>query len=316
MNNILLTIESVIGSSIKSTKDERLFICPFCYHHKPKLSINFGRRIGFWKCWICNESGKRFWTLLHRLGYTVKEKRELLKDYQDSYIGRPLFEDETKYGRREKSDSDVRISLPREYKPLWKSHSGFEYPNAKKFLKGRGVTEQDIHRYQIGYCEDGLYKSRIIIPSYDNEMKLNYFVSRCYYNSSTKYKNPPASRNNIIFENLINWKMPVVLVEGMFDAITVRRNCIPLLGKIMSDKLKQTLIKTKPPEVYVMLDRDAQKEAMKIEQYLKSFYINVKLVIPTDKDPSDLGFEKSWEVIGGAIKSTFVDLVGTRFNTV
>ena len=147
-------------------------------------------------------------------------------------------------------------------------------------------------------------------------MKLNYFVSRCYYDSPTKYKNPPASRNNIIFENLINWKMPVVLVEGMFDAIAVRRNCIPLLGKIMSDKLKQTLIKTKPPEVYVMLDRDAQKEAMKIEQYLKSFYINVKLVIPTDKDPSDLGFEKSWEVIGGAIKSTFVDLVGTRFKTV
>ena len=67
--------------------------------------------------------------------------------------------------------------------------------------------------------------------------------------------------------------MPVVLVEGMFDAIAVRRNSIPLLGKIMSDKLKQVLIETKPPEVYVMLDRDAQKEAMKIEQYLKSFYI-------------------------------------------
>ena len=161
-----------------------------------------------------------------------------------------------------------------------------------------------------------MYKSRIIIPSYDDEMKLNYFVSRCYYDSPLKYKNPPASRNNIIFENLINWKMPVVLVEGIFDAITVRRNCVPLLGKIMSDKLKQTLINTKPPEVYVMLDRDAQRAAMKIEQYLKSFYINVKLVIPTDKDPNDLGFEKSWEVIRDATKSTFADLVGTRFKTV
>ena len=308
MNDILLTIESVIGSSIKSTKGERKFICPFCYHHKPKLSINFGDKLGYWKCWVCDESGKRFSTLLYRLGYSRKEVRELLKDHQDSYIGRPLHEEETRRG--------IRISLPREYKPLWRSNGGFEYPNAVKFLKDRGLTKYDIYRYQIGYCEDGLYNSRIIIPSYDDEMKLNYFVSRCYYDSPIKYKNPPASRNNIIFENLINWKMPVVLVEGIFDAITVRRNSIPLLGKIMSDKLKQTLINTKPPEVYVMLDEDAQREAMKIEQYLKSFYINVKLVMPTDKDPNDLGFEKSWEVIGGAIKSTFVDLVGTRFKTV
>jgi len=305
MNDILLSIENVIGSSTKSTKDERLFICPFCYHHKPKLSINFGRRIGFWKCWVCDESGKRFSTLLYRLGYSRKEIKDVLQDHEDF-----------SYKKEHKDENTRKLSLPKEYKPLWRPSGGFEYPNAIKFLKDRGLTKYDIYRYQIGYCEDGLYKSRIIIPSYDNEMKLNYFVSRCYYNSSTKYKNPPASRNNIIFENLINWKMPVVLVEGMFDAIAVRRNCIPLLGKIMSDKLKQTLIKTKPPEVYVMLDRDAQKEAMKIEQYLKSFYINVKLVIPTDKDPSDLGFEKSWEVIGGAIKSTFVDLVGTTFKTI
>ena len=80
MNDILLSIESVIGSSTKSTKDERLFICPFCYHHKPKLSINFGRRIGFWKCWVCDESGKRFSTLLYRLGYSRKEIKDVLQD--------------------------------------------------------------------------------------------------------------------------------------------------------------------------------------------------------------------------------------------
>ena len=303
MNDILLSIESVIGSSTKSTKDERVFHCPFCYHHKPKLSINFGRRTGFWKCWGCDESGKRFSTLLYRLGYSRKEIKDILQDHEDF-----------SYKKEQKEENTRKISLPREYKPLWHPNNGFEYPNAIKFLKDRGLTKYDIYRYQIGYCEDGLYKSRIIIPSYDNEMKLNYFVSRCYYDSPLKYKNPPASRNNIIFENLINWKMPVVLVEGIFDAITVRRNSIPLLGKIMSDKLKQTLINTKPPEVYVMLDEDAQREAMKIEQYLKSFYINVKLVMPTDKDPNDLGFEKSWEVISHATKSTFAELVGTRLN--
>jgi len=110
--------------------------------------------------------------------------------------------------------------------------------------------------------------------------------------------------------------MPVVLVEGMFDAIAVRRNCVPLLGKILSDKLKQTLVSKKPPMVYVMLDEDAQKEALRIEGYLKSVNVNVKLVVPTGKDPSDMGFEESWVNINKAVNSNFTDLVGTKLKMV
>jgi hypothetical protein len=131
-------------------------------------------------------------------------------------------------------------------------------------------------------------------------MQLNYFVSRTYYDEGMKYKNPPASRNNIIFENLINWRMPVVLVEGMFDAIAVRRNCVPLLGKILSDKLKQTLVEKKPPMVY----------------YLKSVNVNVKLVVPTDKDAGEMGFQQSWVNIENAVNSSFTDLVGTKLKMV
>lgn len=188
--------------------------------------------------------------------------------------------------------------------------------NAIRFLKSRGVTTDDIYRYQIGYCDDGKYKNRIIIPSFDRNMQLNYFVSRTYYDEGMKYKNPPASRNNIIFENLINWRMPVVLVEGMFDAIAVRRNCVPLLGKILSDKLKQTLVEKKPPIVYVMLDEDAQKEALQIESYLKSVNVNVKLVVPTDKDAGEMGFQQSWVNIENAVNSSFTDLVGTKLKMV
>jgi len=110
--------------------------------------------------------------------------------------------------------------------------------------------------------------------------------------------------------------MPVVLVEGMFDAIAVRRNCVPLLGKILSDKLKQTLVEKKPPIVYVMLDEDAQKEALQIESYLKSVNVNVKLVVPTDKDAGEMGFQQSWVNIENAVNSSFTDLVGTKLKMV
>ena len=306
MDNILFSLEDILGTSRKTSSDERLFHCPFCYHHKPKLSINFGKRSGYWKCWVCDESGKKISSLLYKLGYSKKEIKTILGDLESSYNPKENPE-----------EYKVKITLPGEYKPLWRvTEKTYEYMNAIRFLKSRGVTTDDIYRYQIGYCDDGKYKNRIIIPSFDRNMQLNYFVSRTYYDEGMKYKNPPASRNNIIFENLINWRMPVVLVEGMFDAIAVRRNCVPLLGKILSDKLKQTLVEKKPPIVYVMLDEDAQKEALQIESYLKSVNVNVKLVVPTDKDAGEMGFQQSWVNIENAVNSSFTDLVGTKLKMV
>lgn len=306
MDNILFSLEDILGTSRKTSSDERLFHCPFCYHHKPKLSINFGKRSGYWKCWVCDESGKKISSLLYKLGYSKKEIKSILGDLESSYNPQENPEEYT-----------VKITLPREYKPLWRvTEKTYEYMNAVRFLKSRGVTMEDIYRYQIGYCDDGKYKNRIVIPSFDKNMQVNYFVTRTYYDEGMKYKNPPASRNNIIFENLINWKMPVVLVEGMFDAIAVRRNCVPLLGKILSEKLKQTLVEKKPPMVYVMLDNDAQKEALQIENYLKSVNVNVKLVVPTEKDAGEMGFEQSWVNINNAINSNFTDMVGTKLQMV
>jgi DNA primase len=306
MNNILFSLENVLGTSRKTSSGERLFHCPFCYHHKPKLSINFTRRSGYWKCWVCDESGKRISSLLYKLGYSRKEIKDIIGEYEPTY-----------QPEKNPEEYKVKITLPKEYKPLWRvREKTYEYMNAVRFLKSRNVTVGDIYRYQIGYCEDGRYKNRIIIPSYGRDFKLNYFVSRNYYDGGMKYKNPPASRNNIIFENLISWKFPVVLVEGIFDAIALRRNCIPLLGKLLSNRLKQTLVETKPPMVYVMLDKDAQKESLQIENYLKSVNVNTKLVVPTDKDASDMGFEQSWININNAVSSNFTDLIGTKLEMV
>ena len=36
------------------------------------------------------------------------------------------------------------------------------------------------------------------------------------------YKNPEASKNIIFFENLINWNAPIILCEGVFDAMAIR----------------------------------------------------------------------------------------------
>ena len=105
------------------------------------------------------------------------------------------------------------------------------------YLKKRGISIFDIIRYRIGYAETGPYSGKIIIPSYDSEGQLNYFVSRAFYeNDSYKHKNPKVSKDIIGFDMLINWNEPIILCEGAFDAITIKRNAIPLFGKQINPK--------------------------------------------------------------------------------
>lgn len=300
MDNLLFELENILGHSTPSSSGERLFHCPFCHHRKPKLSINFGRRYGMWKCWVCDQAGRKISTLLYRLGYSGKEIAQILDGYQEPQV-------------EEEEDTERVLRLPPEYEPLWvPNRTSYEYKNALRYLKRRGVRKTDILRYRMGYAEDGKYRNRIIIPSYDRDNQLNYFVARAYYDNKYPYFNPAASKNVILFENLINWSMPITLVEGIFDAIAVRRNSIPLFGKLMSDRLKQQIIEERPPGVYVMLDPDASREAHEIEYYLKNININVSMVNAMTGDPADMGFEQSNELIKCAKPASFTDLIQSK----
>ena len=67
--------------------------------------------------------------------------------------------------------------------------------HAYSYLKRRNITTQDILKYNIGYCDYGRYSNMIIIPSYDNNGKLNYFTARSFEKDPyIKYRNPDASR--------------------------------------------------------------------------------------------------------------------------
>ena len=162
----------------------------------------------------------------------------------------------------------------------------------------------------MGYCESGIYSNRIIIPSYDEDGKLNYFIARDIFpNSTMKYKNPPMSKDTVVFELFINWNEPIVLVEGSFDAIAVRKNVIPLLGKFPSKSLVKKLVTKRVKKVYVALDTDAKKDSAKLVQFLMDSGIESYLLSMNEKDPSELGFENFWKRIEKTEQSKFSDII-------
>ena len=282
---------------------ENAYHCPFCNHHKKKLQVNFETQK--WHCWVCNQGGHKIGILLRKINAPKNIISEVLKILGD-YKG-------VKHEKDEKTEYNV--SLPQCYKPLWKKSDDPLYKNAIHYLRQRGIGSVDILRYSIGYCSSNGYSNRIIIPSYDADGKLNYFIARDMFpNSKFKYKNPPMSKDMIGFEMYINWKEPIVLCEGVFDAIAIRDNAIPLLGKFLSKTLLKKLAEKQPKEVYVALDNDAKKDAIKLVKFLMDSGIKTYLLEMKDKDPSELGFKRFWKLLKETKQSKFSDVIKGRLN--
>tara|TARA_B100000029_G_scaffold495966_1_gene561630 strand:+ start:1875 stop:2789 length:915 start_codon:yes stop_codon:yes gene_type:complete len=286
-NDLLSLLSSVIGSSGRKLRkqNEYMFWSPFIQHHKPKLQINV--ETGKWHCWVSNEGGHKFYQLFRKLNATPEQFKEL-----------SLLTD-TFYIEKEDTKSQV-ITLPEEFKSLYEKSTSIVHKHALTYLYDRGITDSDILKYNIGYCDDGLYNGRIIIPSYDENFKLNYFIARAFYPSYMKYKNPPVSKDIIAFDNMINWDLPIVLCEGVFDAIAIKRNCIPLLGKTISKKLLKKIIDKKVSKVIISLDTDAKNEIFKISDIFKKYNIDVYIVNLKEKDPSEEGFKNMISLIKGS----------------
>ena len=275
--SLLSLLESVIGRSKKTSGNNVSFKCPLCNHYKHKLEIDLNTQ--YWHCWVCNAKGRKLYSLFKKVGASVTQLKDL-NEKAGGYI--PV-----------KEVVNNNISLPLEYKSILTGNkSNPEFRNALMYLKNRNITKEDIVKYNIGYCESGPYEKMIIIPSYDKDGKLNFFTGRSYYKDSTfKHKNPKISKDIIGFELFINWSEPITIVEGAFDAIAVKRNAIPLFGKIILDKLKTQIIQNSVKSVYIALDNDARAKALDICQYFIDNGINVHLIELQEKDPSELGYK-------------------------
>ena len=301
--NILDTTLGV-GSSLKG--NEQAHHCPFCNHHKKKLQVNLDTQR--WHCWVCDSKGRSIQSLLRKLNVDIRDLNRLKDIYG-----------EDDYTLVEKDEYVAKLQLPSEFKQLHFKPKGFqpEYNQAINYLKERGITQADIVKYNIGYCSDGLYFGRIIVPSYDENGDLNYFVARSYYKEERmKYKNPPVNRDVIVFDNQINWNEPITLCEGVFDSFSIKRNCIPLLGKFLLSKLKNKIIEKGVKEVTIMLDSDAIADSTKHTDYFLKNGIKVRNIIPTDKDAGEMGFKKVNELLKGAKQTGWDDLVLSKLNNI
>jgi len=290
-------LQAVLGIA-KISKNEIAFACPYCSHPKKKFNINLNNYR--WHCWVCGIKGVGIHRIFKAVGAGSKiAELNLLTPKQTV----------------ETDKLSTICVLPYEFIPMINGNRySPEYKNAMTYLRNRGLSKVDVLRHNIGYCESGYYAGYIIVPSYDANGILNYFVGRSYYEVAYKHKNPKVSKDIIGFDMLINWKEDINLCEGVFDAFAIGENTIPLFGKFLSPKLKQQINDKKVRRINVILDKDAMKEALRLSEYLLGLDVDVHLIeLPNDTDPSDIGLDKMKEIINKSESLDLTKIVEMRF---
>lgn len=283
----LAVLKDIFGYCHKSG-DEFLFHCKKCGHEKRKLSVNLDKNV--WKCWICDYRGNNLTRLVKRYGSFLQ--RQEWEKYAEVLDLSSSLEDLFKTNKDEEEE-EVVLKLPKEFVSLANKSAPLSSLEAKKYLSSRGVSKKDILKWKIGYCPKGEYSGRIIIPSFNEDGRVNYFIARSYGKSWPPYKNPNVSKDIVFNQLYVDFKNDLVLVEGAFDAINAK-NAVPILGSSLREdsKLFQEIVKW-DTTVYVALDPDAEKKAMKLIKNLLLYGVEVyKIDVSGFKDVGEMSKEQ------------------------
>ena len=281
---LLELIEDVLGEPKKTyeTRNQYGYDCPNCMNikgmengdNKGNLEINLNKFV--YHCWSCDISGP-----LGRIfdDYGTKAQKKVYNLIKPEEL-------------KQEDIKRTKLRLPEGYTTFQDSNPRFiPHMEAYRYLQSRGITDEMIERFKIGYTVSGDFAYRIIVPSFNKEGVLNYFTARSWVPKKMKYKNPSVPKDEIIFnESLIDWEKDIYVCEGVFDSFFLD-NPIVMLGKKMSELMFSTIYNKANGNIIICLDEDAWTDALNLYHTLNGgkLYNKIKIIKPPkDMDVADL----------------------------
>ena len=295
--------ESKQGEYTKECENYQ-FNCPCCKEYngniednKYNLEVLLSPTKGLkFHCWKCSETDG----MKGNLSYLVKRYggRNLYLSYKEelsaikaaNLYNIPNFDEI--FGENEVAI----LKLPKTFTKI--NLSECKDKRVVEYLKKRGIDQEIIDRYNIGYTtwEEKEYslRNRIIIPSFNAYGELNYWVGRDFMpekknaenglisgSKKTKYKNCTNDNKKIILqESLIDWDSTIILVEGAIDCLYFTGNAISMLGKKLTKDmvLYEKLMTMANGPIYIVLDSDTDiNETKKIYMLLDNGRLKGKI---------------------------------------
>ncbi len=269
--------------------------CPECDSSKSKRKLSIRMDDFRYHCWVCGLKGKNIWKYISRKFPGVFIDPLLFKSNPADQIDTKL--------------ENPPLELPKNLTPVFNDNRDPDVRAVKNYLLRRGLSLANLTRWRVMTSRHGKFRRRAVIPSFDSDGNINYYVGRSIDECGFKYLNAKVPKHDVIFNEIdIDWDKTIVLVEGVFDAMKSIENTIPILGSTLptNSTLFRRLMK-KQSRVVVSLDPDLKKKSLKIAKDLYEAGCDVRLCFtPDGKDMGDLSKEENRKMI--YLSETFTPL--------
>jgi len=180
------------------------------------------------------------------------------------------------------------------------------------YLTERGLTEETIIDFGIGYCSKGMMEGRIVIPIHNAKGEVMAYAGRFPGEppeDTEKYKLPPGFRKmqelfNIDRASKEPEDEPLIIVEGFFGCMKIHqagyRNVVALMGSTMS--LTQEEFIRRYSHVILILDEDEAGRTARAEiavRLAKFTYVKIHVFAEEGQQPDKLSAEEMRQLLEG-----------------
>lgn len=296
--------------------------CPRCEKEKLWVLIvdRDDVRSPAWQCFSgdCGDAGRTAMSLVRRLeDCDTFRALELIVKYQkgnEPIIDlRRLVEDRLQGKIEMWSKPPATVPLPDEFIAY-----GRDVPRLPYFVE-RGIGPRKAHRYGIGWCDDGYFRNRMIIPVHSGD-DVVFFVARYMKKKPPlcKADKLPCTRcggtdehkrvkktiypkgakpGHYLFNYDVAKHEPVIrIVEGALDAVALGKSAVATFGTTLSQYQLELLMRTAAKEIVIAWDPDAIDKARELADRLSDIWAVRVVELPTGKDPDEISREEFAEL--------------------
>lgn len=241
--------------------------CPFCYSEGLKLSVNVGGGAydGYYQCWKPSCSKR---------GFVGEKNVKSTKHKVETAL----------------------IELPEEFKLLTTESGGASsrmLAKFRKYLYGRGVSQDIIDETMTGAATFGRYKNFVIVP-FMKKKKVVGFGARNIFEKVYRYAEGFEKEQNPFNQDALyeETDIPLVVVEGFFDAMPHWPFAMAVGGQPSAYHWEELFPKAKRPLV-LAFDADMQIKNELGADLLALNGVRAKyLKLPPGTDPGGTDREK------------------------
>jgi len=258
------------------SRDNVQICCPFCTErgetpdHRFRLGLTAS---GLGHCFNCGWKSRRGWGAVYRaLG--IRSSIVARNQGNPVTLEQEPLED---------------VGLPKGFIPLWKGKLPSQQP--LNYLKKRGVTPQQIRRYQIGSCWKGELAGRVVVPIVWKAKVVGVVARDFTGQQRRRYLN---TGKKAIWGPLKPKLKRIHVFEGVFKAMraenVLRQPCVAILGSQLSGFQVYQIDHVQPDEVVLWPDPDrpgilgASQSVYKLQELGITVYL-AKVTRPADECP-------------------------------